>query len=304
MWFPLDYLDCTLPPEYCRYNSKLYPKCLEWMKENQPNLFAEEIKDLSGTLNCFPDRLVSSVHIHSILFPEHINPCTLICHKMPSERDPKTAKKTVHLWDESHVEPEQKSNGNQSGKKGKRNRRKKKKNASNDSDEEPAKAMKERTSDSDPELSSTKKVKILEEAVNAQQHNANDQMADIQSKLDALSMGNGDGDDWNRANPNVQSGKYSTSPRSSILKNRENPNLEAEREALNSSQLNSDDDSALDSDAEEQRKIAEFMGVVGNKNRAAKAPSRKELKMRRKKGKQNKKAEKRQRGKRVFRCSE
>merc|ERR1719283_709048 len=94
---------CTLPPEYCRYNTKLYAKCLKWMKQKQPDLFAEEIKDLS-------------------------------------ERDPKTAEKTRHLWDENFKAPEEekKSDDNQSkGKKGKRKRQRKKKgNAPNDSDEE------------------------------------------------------------------------------------------------------------------------------------------------------------------------
>merc|ERR1719356_154098 len=138
--------------------------------------------------------------------------------------------------------------------------------------------MKQRTSDSDPELTATKKVKILEKAVNAQQQNANDQMSDIQSKLNALSMDNEDGDDWNAVPQKT---------RSSILKNRENPNFEREKEALNSSQMNSDDDAELDSDEEEQKKIAEFMGG-GNMNRGRGAPSRKELKQRRKAGKKKK----------------
>jgi len=220
------------------------------MKENQPDLFAEEIKDLS-------------------------------------ERDPKTAKKTRHLWDETHVaeEPEEKkSNDNQSKGKKKRNRRRKKKGAQNESDEETLKAMKERTSDSDPELNATKKVKILENAVNAQQQSADGLMSDIQSKLDALSMRNNnddeDDDDWNKA-----------PQRSSILKNRKNPNFEQELDKLNSSQLNSDDEEELDSDAEEQKAIAEFMGG-GNMNRGRGAPSRKELKQRRKQSKKAKKDKK------------
>ena len=271
-----------MPPEYCRYNTKLYAKCLEWMKQKQPDLFAEEIKDLSGT-QTFLRLFVSSLGNGKSLHSTHI----LFARTMRSERDPKTAEKTRHLWDENFKAPEEekKSDDNQSkGKKGKRKRQRKKKgNAPNDSDEETRNAMKQRTSDSDPELTATKKVKILEKAVNAQQQNANDQMSDIQSKLNALSMDNEDGDDWN-AVPQPT--------RSSILKNRENPNFEAEKEALNSSQMNSDVDSELDSDAEEQKRIAEYMGG-GNMNRGRGAPSRKELKQRKKQRKKAKADKKR-----------
>jgi len=244
---------CTLPPEYCRYNTKLYPKCLEWMKEKHPQLFAVETKDLS-------------------------------------ERDPKTAAKTRHLWDENHVEPEEKKDDNQStGKKGKRKRRKKKKNAANGSDEDTAKAMRERTSDSDPELTATKKVKILEDAVNAEQRTAHQQMSAIQAQLGALSMGQGaDDEDWNAV--------PQRSPERSILKNRKNPNFEVEQEALNSSQMNSDAEEDTDSELEEQKLIAEMGG--GNMNRGRGAPSRKELKQRKKQSKKAKRDKKKKKKRR------
>jgi len=190
------------------------------MKQCQPDIFAEEIKDLE-------------------------------------QRDPKTAKKTRHLWDESAEAPEEKKQQNPSKKKQNKKNKKRGKKGQNANAQTSAAA----------ELSSQ---------VAAEQQTASDQLRDIESKMSALSM---------------QSG--SESPSKSILKNRANPNLEKERELLAASQSQSNEDSEVDSDEEEQRRIAEFMGGGGNMNRARGAPSRRDSKQKKRgKGKKGRGARK------------
>eukprot|EP00484_Ammonia_sp_Unknown_P001308 CAMPEP_0197021294 /NCGR_PEP_ID=MMETSP1384-20130603/2172_1 /TAXON_ID=29189 /ORGANISM="Ammonia sp." /LENGTH=432 /DNA_ID=CAMNT_0042449083 /DNA_START=18 /DNA_END=1316 /DNA_ORIENTATION=+ len=257
---------CTMPPEYCRYSST-YSKCLEWMQKNCPDQFAIEIKDIS-------------------------------------KRDPKTAKKCEHLWNENAAPPAQDNDDhddqeaeekkepkpkqkqakkaaaaapaeepNSQGKKSRSRRNKKSKQRNNDDDEE--------EDDTEP----TKKVKILESKVNKQRQHADEQLDDIQSKLDQLSM--------------------SGSPSRSILKNKTNPNLKQEQEKLKQSQDNSDqensdedeedgDDNGGGSRFQKVDNIDEmYLGQEGNLNRRGGPPPRKLTKKRKKDKKKGGKKDKR-----------
>ena len=112
----------------------------------------------------------------------------------------------------------------------------------------------------------TKSVQIIENKVNDQQQIADDQMADIQQKMAALSP-----------NSNSSSG----SP--SILKNRQNPNYQKEMEKLRASKENSDDE---DSDMDKDGLDEIYMRRGGNLNKARGPPPRK-LTKQRKRGKKN-----------------
>jgi len=212
---------CTMPPEYCRYSPK-YDKCLEWMKKNLPDLFAIEIKDIS-------------------------------------ERNPKIAKKTQHLWDENAPSPEEQKEAQTKNKKS-RKRNKKKKNNQDKNEEY------------------TKSVQIIENKVYDQQQIANDQMADIQSKMSALS---------------TNTNSSSSSPSKSILKNPNNPNFEQERQKLAAASNENSEDSDIDGLNDQ------YMRRGGNMNKARGPPPRKLTKQRkgdRRRGKQSRGKNKRKKG--------
>lgn len=120
----------------------------------------------------------------------------------------------------------------------------------------------------------TKSVQIIENAVNDQQQIANDQMADIQSKMAKLST--------NSQSP-------SSSPSKSILKNPQNPNFEQEQQALAASMENSDNDSDKDG------LDSIYMRRGGNLNKARGPPPRK-LTKQKKRGKKNSRGKNRRKG--------
>merc|ERR1712228_395928 len=118
----------------------------------------------------------------------------------------------------------------------------------------------------------TKSVQIIENKVNDQQQIANDQMADLQSKMSALSTSSNSLD----------------SPSKSILKNPQNPNFEQDQQKLRASLENSDDE---DNDGLDSI----YMRKGGNMNKARGPPPRK-LTKQRKRGKKNSRGKNRRKG--------
>jgi len=141
---------------------------------------------------------------------------------------------------------------------------------SNDNKSKKAKKNKSESKENEQEqLKQTKQVKILENAITIQQKISSEQISDIQSKLSALST--------------------NESPSKSILKNRENPNFEQEKEKLDASMLDGDDSEDLQPEISE----TQFLGRGGNKNKARGPPPRKDTKKRKRKknkGKNRKKS--------------
>jgi len=226
-----------------------------------------------------------------------------------SKRDPKTAKKCEHLWNENAAPPAQDNDDHddqeaeekkepkpkqkqakkaaaaapaeEPNSQGKKSRSRRNKKSKQRNIEDAAENDEEEEDDTEP----TKKVKILESKVNKQRQHADEQLDDIQSKLDQLSM--------------------SGSPSRSILKNKTNPNLKQEQEKLKQSQDNSDqensdedeedgDDNGGGSRFQKVDNIDEmYLGQEGNLNRRGGPPPRKLTKKRKKDKKKGGKKDKR-----------
>eukprot|EP01084_Bolivina_argentea_P245350 410799_1 len=111
-------------------------------------------------------------------------------------------------------------------------------------------------------LKHTAKAKTLENEVKTQQQISTDQMSDIAAKFAALSTKNND-----------------DSPSKSILKNRENPNLETERQRVAAAASIDNSDEELDQPS------GAYLGRGGNRNKARGPPPRKDTKQKKRKKK-------------------